>query len=237
MKYQGSKNRHAKHILPIILSDRKEGQLYIEPFVGGANLIDKVTGPRLGADLDADLISLWQAVSKGKFTPPKSFTEEEYKAIRCADTSPLRGYCAFALSYGGKKFGGWCRDRAGKRDYVAEAYRNAQRQFPKLVGVKFRCCSYLDLNIPDGSLVYCDPPYANTTKYSNDFDHNIFWDWAAHLSMRCTVYVSEYNAPHGWLPVWEKQVSSSLTQHTGSKKAAEKLFVYQAQAALSGKGE
>ena len=44
MKYMGSKARHAKELLPIILKDRKEGQWYVEPFVGGCNMIDKVTG-------------------------------------------------------------------------------------------------------------------------------------------------------------------------------------------------
>lgn len=44
MKYMGSKNRYAKEILPLILKDRKENQWYVEPFVGGANVIDKVGG-------------------------------------------------------------------------------------------------------------------------------------------------------------------------------------------------
>lgn len=35
MKYLGSKARIAKEILPIILKDRKVGQYYVEPFVGG----------------------------------------------------------------------------------------------------------------------------------------------------------------------------------------------------------
>ena len=47
MKYMGSKARHAKEMLPIILKDRKEGQWYVEPFVGGCNMIDKVNGNRL----------------------------------------------------------------------------------------------------------------------------------------------------------------------------------------------
>jgi len=36
MKYMGSKKRHAKELLPIILKDRQPGQWYVEPFVGGA---------------------------------------------------------------------------------------------------------------------------------------------------------------------------------------------------------
>ena len=35
MKYMGSKARIANEILPIILKDRKDGQFYVEPFVGG----------------------------------------------------------------------------------------------------------------------------------------------------------------------------------------------------------
>ena len=39
MKYLGSKNRIAKHILPIMLEHRKGNMCWVEPFVGGANTI------------------------------------------------------------------------------------------------------------------------------------------------------------------------------------------------------
>ena len=55
MKYQGSKNRIAKHILPIMLEHRGD-RPWVEPFVGGANMIDKVTGARIGYDLNQDAI-------------------------------------------------------------------------------------------------------------------------------------------------------------------------------------
>ena len=64
MKYMGSKARHAKEILPIILSTRKEDQWYVEPFVGGANVIDKVDGKRIGADINEPLIGMW-STAKG----------------------------------------------------------------------------------------------------------------------------------------------------------------------------
>ena len=44
MKYMGSKARFAKDLLQIILKDRTEEQYYVEPFVGGCNIIDKVKG-------------------------------------------------------------------------------------------------------------------------------------------------------------------------------------------------
>ena len=48
MKYMGSKARIAKYILPIILKDRKPDQWYVEPFVGGGNMPDIVTGKQIG---------------------------------------------------------------------------------------------------------------------------------------------------------------------------------------------
>ena len=44
MKYMGSKSRIAKDIVPIIQKCINDNniQVYIEPFVGGANIIDKI---------------------------------------------------------------------------------------------------------------------------------------------------------------------------------------------------
>ena len=82
MKYMGSKNRIAKYILPIILKDRKDGQWYVEPFVGGANIIDKVDGNRIGADNNKYLIALFKEMqTQIPFTPPH-IGEKEYKQIQ-----------------------------------------------------------------------------------------------------------------------------------------------------------
>ena len=43
MRYMGSKNRISKYIVPIIQSYINDNtNCYIEPFVGGANMIDKI---------------------------------------------------------------------------------------------------------------------------------------------------------------------------------------------------
>jgi len=226
MKYMGRKNRHSKDILPIILSNRKKDQWYVEPFVGGANIIDKVDGKRIGADINEYLISLWGAVSNG-WMPPKDITEEQYNRMKKEKSvDPLTGYSAFALSYGGKFFGGWRRDSKGDRDYVDEAYRNAAEQFPKLSGVTFIKSDYKNLIIPDNSLIYCDPPYANTTGYRDrGFDHKEFWEWCRTMAKNGhTIFVSEYSAPEDFKCVWEKPVTSSLTKDTGSKRNVERLF-------------
>lgn len=229
MKYMGSKNRIAKELLPIILKDRQDGQWYVEPFVGGANMIDKVDGNRIGADSNEYVINALKFIRDNINLIPKNkneFSEEQYKKYRNTDDE-IKGYIGFALSYGGRWFGGWCRDSLGKRDYVKEAYRNALRQNPPLKDIKLIHSSYQDLSIPINSIIYCDPPYQNTKKYKSSFNHDEFWEWCRNKSKEGhKVFVSEYNAPNDFLCIWSKEIVSSLTKDTGSKRSIEKLFIY-----------
>jgi len=229
VKYMGSKDKLAKYILPIILGSRKEGQWYVEPFVGGGNMIDKVSGNRLGSDANHYVIEALKFIRDNVHHIPRSnveFTEEHYKSLRVKE-SAIKGYAGFAFSYSGKWLGGWCRDSLGKRDYVAEAYRNAVKQSGGLKGVELIHSNYDSLDIPESSIIYCDPPYKDTTKYSIGFDHNRFWDWCRKQQENGhKVYISEYSAPNDFNCIWEKQVNSSLTKDTGSKKAVERLFTY-----------
>ena len=230
MKYMGSKNRIAKYILPIMLANRKHNQWWVEPFVGGANMIDKVDGNRIGADSNEwvikSLISIRDCVNK----LPKNnleFTEKDYKELRKNDTYKFKGYVGFTASYSGKWLGGWCRDSAGKRDYIAESYRNAVLQSKNIQKVQFVNCVYQSLIIPENSIIYCDPPYEGTTKYKDGFNHAEFWQWCRDKTNEGhTVFVSEYTAPEDFTCVWKKEICSSLTKDTGSKKGTEKLFIY-----------
>lgn len=157
MKYMGSKNRIAKHILPIMLAERKPNQWWVEPFVGGANMIDKVDGNRLGADINPYLINALITIRDHVSDLPqnnKEFTEFDYTLLSTNDNYQYKGYAGFAFSYSGKWMGGWCRDGLGKRDYVKEAYANAIKQSPKLKNVIFLCENYLTLNIPSSRLLF-----------------------------------------------------------------------------------
>lgn len=67
MKYMGSKSRIAKHIVPIIQQyiDDNNITTYIEPFVGGANVIDKIKcANRFGSDKNPYLIALLERAKK-----------------------------------------------------------------------------------------------------------------------------------------------------------------------------
>lgn len=227
MKYMGSKNRIAKYILPIILKDRKEGQWYVEPFCGGCNLIDKVTGNRIANDANHFLIAMFKALQDG-WIPPKEVTEARYKEVKdtyVSNENHIRGYIGFNLSFGGKFWGGYRRDGEGKRDYGLEAYNNIMKQVPNIIGINFYSSDYSELSIPSNSIIYCDPPYKGTTKYESAILHDRFYDWCRTKKAEGhTIFISEYEMPEDFVCVWQKEQVSSLTQDTGSKRAVEKLF-------------
>lgn len=233
MKYMGSKARIAKHILPIILKNRKEGQCYVEPFVGGANMIDKVDGWRIGSDLNDPLIACLGAMSLG-WLPMRDVTEEFFNKVKSNHElvdKPTLGYIGTQLTFGSMWFSGYRKDKQGKRNYSDEAFRHVEKQAPKIYGVEFLTSSYSDLELPPQSIIYCDPPYEGTAKYKavDDFDHDLFWQWCREKAKEGhEVFISEYNAPDDFVCVWEKEIQSGLNTNT-TKKGVEKLFIHESQ--------
>jgi len=233
MKYMGSKARHAKEILNAIFSEANRVSAgrtsWVEPFVGGANMIDKVpkSRKRYGNDINSDLIALFQGIQDGSYTPPDEISEQEYKEARDGSISPAhRAFVAIGCSYSGKWFGGYARGNANNgnpRNYCLESKKNLLAQ--DIEGVVFTSGDYREMVIPPVSIIYCDPPYAGTTKYKDSFDHAAFWSWCNKQSENGhLVFVSEYSAPEGWKCIWEKEVNNSLTKETGSKQGVERLF-------------
>lgn len=231
MQYMGSKARHAKELLPIILKNRKPGQWYVEPFVGGANMIDKVGGNRIGNDLNEHLICLLSAVRDG-WVPPTSVTEEEYKAAKDNRViNPYVSFIGFLCSFGAKWFGGFARNKAGT-NYALTGHNSLIKQAPNLKNIVFSRVSYLDMDIPTNSIIYCDPPYEGTTKYSTcGFDHKIFWQWCRDkVKEGHCVFVSEYNAPDDFVCVWQKNVTANFdSRRQGAIHKVEKLFIHRSQ--------
>ena len=180
---------------------------------------------------------MYKALQNG-WVPPLELSEDEYFHIKnnttyaiakYGDTLPqIRGVVGFAYSYAAKWFGGYCRgynDKGEPRDYIREGYNNIMKQLPNIMSVKFHNCSYDKLDIPENSIIYCDPPYRNTTKYKDSIDYEQFYQWCRDKKLEGhNIFVSEYNMPDDFICVWEKELNSSLTKDTGSKKAIEKLF-------------
>jgi len=230
MKYMGSKNRIAKHLLPIMLKNRGV-RTWVEPFVGGANMIDKVEGKRLGADLNEYLIEALKLIRDEPNDIPNLITESDYQELKDKkELNGITGFVGFAMSFGGKWFGGYRRDVAGTKGCIdnmktqtRRSKQNAIKQSENLQGVEFVAKGYADLEIPTNSLIYCDPPYEGTTKYKDDFNHDEFWEWCRQKTKEGhQVFVSEYNAPSDFKSIY----NSELTNGLSGKKATEKLFIY-----------
>ncbi len=240
MRYMGSKKRHAKHLLPIILKDRVKDQWYVEPFVGGFNIIDKVSGNRIANDTNHHLIELFKAIQSG-WIPPESISEKEYKHAKVLgkDFPPyLIGFVGFGCSHSGKWFGGYARGGFNvgtglPRNYCAESKRSILKQAAKIKDVIIKNVSYEDLSIPSNSIIYCDPPYQHTTKYANEFSHKKFWQWCRNMaSLGHKVFISEYTAPDDFVCLWERVVNNTLDKDTGSKQGVEKLFTWAGKSSL-----
>ena len=233
MKYMGSKAKHAKEILAVIDMYRKPNQAWVEPFVGGANMIDKVTAPlRIGGDTNEYLIRALRLIQNKAGALPlnsEEYTEEMfYKAKDLKNLSDVDCLMLFACSFGAMFNGAWAKGHPTE-DFVRAARNNALRQSPLIEDVLFFNSTYDKLPIPDNSLIYCDPPYQNTAKYKGvePFDHDKFWQWCRDMTNAGhTVFVSEYSAPWDFVPIWTKDVKTTISK---TKKATEALFVWVAQ--------
>jgi len=88
---------------------------------------------------------------------------------------------------------------------------------------------YRDVRIEPDSLIYCDIPYKNTTKYAGGgFDHESFYDWAERQSE--PVIISEYAMPEDRFERIDRIEKRSLLNGCGSNLIKEEgLFVPGAQ--------
>ena len=233
MKYMGSKNRIAKHLLPIMLAECEKHNIekWVEPFVGGANMIDKVPDSleRVGYDLNNHVIHALIDIRDNTSGLPDSVSEEEYKSFYNKPAEHFSSLARFGASFGGKFENGFARGKAADgtaRNYWAETKRNALKQSPKIQSVQFICDSYENLSF-ENTLIYCDPPYQGTSGYKTGaFDHDKFFNWCREQSKNNVVFVSEYNAPDDFECVWQGEIKTNFASQrkVATHNAIEKLF-------------
>lgn len=239
----GSKSRIAKYIVPILQSyiDKNNCKLYIEPFCGGCNIIDKIKcDKKIGSDNQEYLIELFKNLELIQ-TLPNTVTKEHYAKVRDCFNNKNNdfekwyiGAIGFLASYNGRFFDG---GYAGKiktktgitRDYFNEAKRNLLNQIPNLMNIQFIYGDYKKLyshNSFNKAMIYCDIPYKNTKKYgsSKNFDYENFWKWASEMSQNNIVIVSENIAPIEWECIWEQEVKRTI-DNTKRVKSTERLFI------------
>ena len=241
MKYLGSKAKLAKYIVPILQNYVYKNNIktYIEPFVGGFNIIDKITcNNKIGCDIDPlviDLVETCRNNPKLLDTINETPSREHYYDVRDNANKYPSWYRAAILlfaSYNARVYGGCygaiAKTKDGKmRNYYQESKNNFQNQLPNLYDILVSCCDYRDI-IPSKqqTLIYCDPPYKNGVGYVKGFDTDAFWQWCRDKTRDGhIVVISEYDAPNDFKCIWQHETTTHLNNRNKLPKI-EKLFVY-----------
>lgn len=225
MRYMGGKFRQRRAIADALRPYIDGDTTYVEPFLGGGWSFAKVLeechpGHAVGADVNESLVRLWQRViDDGVDWLPTSLEEVEANFSdmrnrdRAGEVGPVIAWYGAACSFGGSWFKGVARNKtaSGITGFEAQARSTerkaaAMRACPDLT---LLCSSYEDLEIPDGAVVYCDPPYSGgksrTKAHRFDaFDVDAYYDWVRELSHRCVVVCTTFDPPedfevlHDW---------------------------------------
>lgn len=223
MRYPGGKVRIGKRIAGLI----GPIDVYIEPFCGMCSVAQYVQAQRkILNDANSEVIALWRALQSG-WDPPETLTEEDYRRIKLDFDNPhLRALVGFGCSFAGKYFGGFARSSTG-RNFCLEAKRGLLRRIAALRDAEFTCVDFASIQIPEGAVVYADPPYAGTTvAYGSTPPVTDFWPTVLKWSERATVYVSEYTCPFPMEPIWqiEKRQEMGLVHQRAGKTRVEKVW-------------
>lgn len=213
MVYRGSKKRLLRNVLPTIhrAIDRFKPEMYIEPFVGGANVITEVRHPcKQGSDVNANLVEflnyckddpslswmpetmtreLWMECRDDFRDNPNQRIDRRRLTISVGWLSSFSG-CFFEKGYGGGSYG-------TSRPRYNVCLDNMRAQAPRLKGIALQCHEFgwYDPDTFKDCLFYCDPPYRNTSGYGMDFDFKAFDDWCRRMSKSNWILISEFDMP------------------------------------------
>lgn len=200
------------------------------------------------SDVHGPLMLMWQGAQAGltlyddpAFFFPENIGRDDYNYHRSTQLhSPITGLIGFS-GFSGKYFGSYVEADTRYR-YSSDPPTRYQVQLRVLsrqiramqakTSTTFRQAPYWEIEPGPGDVLYCDPPYAGTTGYTTGaFDHDAFWDWCrAQAEAGVRVFVSEYQAPEDFVPVWEGKKRVTLNHADNNRVAVERLFVPASQA-------
>lgn len=245
--YQGSKNRLAKYIIPLLnkLIQANGCTLFIDACCGGANIIANTKYPivcktKYAFDNNKYLIALFDKVKFDDLDTYIEVDENKYKEVKQdlllgnnTYEDWYYGYVGFLFSYGTVFMDSYARGNDNKgnpRNMGKERYTNLFNQKEALKDTIFTVQNIFDINLDKlnkNMLIYIDPPYKDTKQYNRQkFDTEKFWNLVREMSKRCIVVVSEYEAPNDFITIWEKELLQNINRKAlDRQKATEKLFV------------
>ena len=235
MKYQGGKHKIGT-ILAKIINDKVNTNIvdgYFEPFCGSLgvfkNMIKYDYKKYIANDLQPDLILMWKELQRDKLDLPDNFSEELWIKLKSTQSpNELKAVAGYGMSYGGQYFSGYIQKHSNNsgRDFYKE-FKNSILKIKKQLQrreIEYYNKNYYDFK-PVNMLIYCDPPYKNTTGYKvGKFDSDMFWNTMREWSKNNYVFISEEEAPDDFEVVWEQDKRRTLNSKVREHKT-EKLFV------------
>lgn len=231
MRYNGGKARIAKYIAPIVNAERA-GRFCWEPFCGGLGMTAHLK-PDLASDAHPGLIALYNKLRvEPGWLEGFDCTEADYAfAKTLADDDPIKAFIGFGCSFGGNWFRALAKQHpkvSGGRAQSIVSANTLKIKLESCAGVAFSCGSFFDVVPSGGSILYLDPPYADTVAYSGvpAFDHARFCDLVEGWTRAGSIcFVSEYTFPLGQ-EVWSR--TSHGTAGAGvsgrGKELTERLY-------------
>lgn len=229
MQYQGGKERISKQIVEFLERQRVKDQLFVDLTVGGGSVITKMSGQRLGIDINKSLITLYNSILASNSVEhlPDVVSKSLFMELRTKKdfNDPLTAFVGFGCSYAGIFFQGFAV--GANRNYALCAKNSLKRKWIGQKGLKIDHGNLFDFTVRD-AVIYIDPPYKSTTPYRLvNFDYDKFWDKVRELSLYNKVYVSEYEAPEDFKCVLEIEKTVCLgAKRVKKTRKIEKLFTY-----------
>jgi DNA adenine methylase len=229
-------------IIPIITKNLTPSRSYVEPFCGGLNIIRHIHHPRrIANDSNSLLQKMWRSIQTGEFKQDDFYTREKYEDIKrdyqsggTKYSDAEKAFAGYTCSWRGIFFHSFNTSNTQKREYQKLAsYRvlngvsySSKEKSVGLEGITFKSVDYKELYIPEGSIVYCDPPYrnCNSDSYSVDksFDYAEYYLWLIQTACSSEVYVSELSMPEEHFEVvWSKDFTHQLKSN---RNVCERLY-------------
>ena len=236
MHYYGGKYKSGKQISEILKQITATITIkgYIEPFCGALGVFRHMTNDYYechASDGCEDLIILWKEVQQNTFKKPNMTEKLWLKLKESRNPSALRAYAGFGCSFSGVWFSTY-EQKYIKHLGSEQAYESLMKIRPFIKNIKFSHKDYKKYSRKlekGGYLIYCDPPYANSSlkhkASSYDFNHEEFWN-IMRLWRKCgnIVVISERSAPRDFKCIWKKEVTN-LEPGREKSKYIDKLFI------------
>ena len=217
-RYHGGKHKNGKKIAQVLnaeidkhLTGENRYLGYCEPFHGMLGVYRHINYKPaliyLAGDTNKSVMLMWEKAQTGWIPSCDVLTKEEFKNLKYnGESTAEKGFIGCTQSFGGLYFHNHCVREQQKKALPGTAKRVSDIALNSVVSkVKFSYGDYTQFSDLKNFLIYCDPPYENSSGYRNDqsrgnnrydyFDNLAFWTWTKKMAEHNTVFVSEYSTP------------------------------------------